>query len=120
MEKNKNVTKNQHIVPQRHLRNFSIPTDNNKIKAFDCDQVRILNKDQTFAATTDCNRMNGVYTAKDGIISFGQFTSTKMYCEGSQETIFSELIRDTSGYHFTSKGELILDLKFDSGSVTFR
>jgi len=79
-----------------------------------------LNKDQTFAATTDCNRMNGVYTAKDGIISFGQFTSTKMYCEGSQETIFSELIRDTSGYHFTSKGELILDLKFDSGSVTFR
>ncbi len=79
-----------------------------------------LNKDGTFSATTDCNRINGLYTAKDGLISFGQFASTKMYCEGSQEITFSELIRDTSGYHFTSKGELIFDLKFDSGSVTFR
>jgi len=79
-----------------------------------------LNKDGTFSATTDCNRMNGSYTIDGSLISFGQVASTKMYCEGSQETIFSELIRDTSGYHFTSKGELIFDLKFDSGSVTFR
>lgn len=43
----KQITKNQHIVPQRHLRNFSIPTDKNKLKAFDCDQIRILNKDQS-------------------------------------------------------------------------
>jgi len=24
-----------------------MPTDNNKIKAFDCDQIRLLNKDQS-------------------------------------------------------------------------
>jgi len=41
------ITKNQHIVPQRHLRNFSIPDDDNKLKAFDCDQVKILKKDQS-------------------------------------------------------------------------
>lgn len=45
MGTNKNITKNQHIVPQRHLRNFSIPDDTNKLKAFDCDKIKILNKD---------------------------------------------------------------------------
>lgn len=45
--------------------------------------------------------------------------STKMFCEGSQETVFAELITNSSGYHFSNKGELILDLKFDSGSVIF-
>lgn len=43
----KQVTKNQHIVPQRHLRSFSIPTDENKLKAFDCDQIKIFKKDQS-------------------------------------------------------------------------
>lgn len=43
----KQVTKNQHIVPQRHLRQFSISEDQNKLKAFDCDQVKILEKDQS-------------------------------------------------------------------------
>lgn len=43
----KQITKNQHIVPQKHLRQFSIPNDQNKLKALDCDQVKILNKDQS-------------------------------------------------------------------------
>lgn len=77
-------------------------------------------EDGTFSATTDCNNMMGTYTANNGIISFGPIASTKMYCEGSQEATFGELLRDTSGYHFTSKGELVFDLKFDSGNVIFR
>lgn len=44
---NRNITKNQHIVPERHLRNFSIPADSNKLKAFDCDQIKILKKDRS-------------------------------------------------------------------------
>jgi len=43
----KQVTKNQHIVPQRHLRKFSLPSDKNKLKGFDCDQTKILKKDQS-------------------------------------------------------------------------
>ena len=43
-----------------------------------------------------------------------------MYCEGSQESDFQKLLQNTGSYHFTSKGELIFDLKFDSGTVTFR
>lgn len=73
-----------------------------------------------FSATTDCNGVGGTYTAADGRISFTDMISTLMYCEGSQEGEFTQLLANTGGYHFTSKGELILDLKFDSGSVMFR
>ncbi len=76
--------------------------------------------DGTFSATTDCNGLSGKFAREQGSITFGPIASTLMYCEGSQETVFSELIRDTSAFHFTSKGELIFDLKFDSGNVTFR
>ena len=76
--------------------------------------------DGTFSATTDCNNAGGSYTANDGSISFTDIFSTLMYCEGSQESEFIQLLTNTSGYLFTSRGELILDLKFDSGSVVFR
>lgn len=79
-----------------------------------------FSKDGKFRATTDCNSMSGSYTATKNTISFGAMAMTKMYCEGSQESDFSTLLGNTQGYHFTSKGELILDLKFDSGTVVFR
>lgn len=64
--------------------------------------------------------MSGTYACEQGLITFGPIASTEMYCEGSQETVFSELIRNTSAFHFISKEQLIFDLKFDSGNVTFR
>jgi len=69
---------------------------------------------------TDCNSGNASYAAEDAAISFGPIASTKKFCEGSQEGEFFALVSNTSGYHFTSRGELILDLKFDSGSSVFR
>lgn len=77
--------------------------------------------DGDFGATTDCNSMGGSYAASaDGAITFTDIAQTLMACENSQETVFSGFLTNASGYHFTSKGELILDLKFDSGSVVFR
>ncbi|MDO8536756.1 MAG: META domain-containing protein [bacterium] len=73
-----------------------------------------------FSVTTDCNSMSGSYTADKNNISFGSMASTKMHCEGSQEAEFASLLTDARNYHFTSRGELVLDLKFDSGSVVFR
>lgn len=64
--------------------------------------------------------MGGSYVAGADTIMFSQIFSTKMYCEGSQETEFASLLENTQGYHFTSRGQLILDLKFDSGSAIFR
>lgn len=76
--------------------------------------------DGQFSAKTDCNSMAGSYTAENGTLTFGQIAMTKMFCEGSQEMVFAQLLETTSGYHFTARGQLILDLKFDSGSVVFR
>lgn len=77
-------------------------------------------KDGTFSATTDCNRMSGGYVAKGGNITFGNIASTLMFCEGSQEQDFSTMLGKIQSYHFTTKGELIFDLKFDTGSAIFR
>lgn len=76
--------------------------------------------DGRFSATTDCNLMSGDYTATSDMLSFGSIASTKMFCAGSQEEEFATLLQNTDGYHLTSRGELILHLKFDSGTVTFR
>lgn len=77
-------------------------------------------KDGTFSATTDCNSMSGAYTTKQGALSFERIAMTKMYCAGSQESNFARMLEETRSYFFTSKGELVFDLEFDSGSVIFR
>ncbi|MEY2671983.1 MAG: hypothetical protein RL687_400 [Candidatus Parcubacteria bacterium] len=77
-------------------------------------------KDNTFSATTDCNGVGGGYTLKDKNITFDKMMSTLMYCEGSQESEFTKMLTETQSYMFTSKGELVLILKYDSGSVIFR
>jgi heat shock protein HslJ len=76
-------------------------------------------KDGKFSATTDCNGAGGNYMAKDGDISFSEMMSTLMYCEGSEEAMFTKLLGEVQTYRFTSKGGLVLGLKFDSGSVVF-
>lgn len=77
-------------------------------------------KDGTFSARTDCNGVGGVYRIQKNMISFHDMVSTLMYCEGSQEQDFITLLNHAFEYHFTSKGELILGLKFDSGTMMFR
>lgn len=76
--------------------------------------------DNTFSATTDCNGVGGEYKTNDKNITFDKMVSTMMYCDGSQEAEFTKMLNETQSYMFTSKGELILMLKYDSGSVYFR
>ena len=78
-----------------------------------------FNTDGTFGASTDCNGLGGNYVSKDSYIVFSNMISTLMYCEGSQENDFRNDLNNSTSHHFTSRGELILDLKFDSGSVIF-
>ncbi len=96
--------------------------------------ILTFNSDGTFGARTDCNRVggkystkstvrdedNGKYTEKDGDISFSDMVSTKMYCEGSQEADFVTMLQEASEYLFTGKGELILSLESDKGTVVFK
>ncbi len=82
--------------------------------------ILTFKNDGTFGARTDCNSTGGRYSAKDGAVRFTDIFSTKMYCEGSQELDFVAVLQKARGYFFTSKGELVLDLEFDSGSAVFR
>jgi len=74
---------------------------------------------KTFSASTDCNGVGGEYTVTGNKITFTRMFSTEMYCEGSQESEFAKMLEQTQGFLFTSKGELVLELKLDSGSVIF-
>jgi len=79
-----------------------------------------FSNDGKFSATTDCNSMGGDYSATKDTISFGMIFATEMYCEGSQESDFSAVLLDAESYRFTSKGELIIELKDDKGRAIFR
>lgn len=68
---------------------------------------------------TDCNTMQGEYSVTDQQITFSNMLSTRMFCADSQEQEFSKMLTSVSSYFFTGKGRLILELKYDSGSMTF-
>ncbi len=71
--------------------------------------------------TTDCNGFSGAYTTDERKIRFDdKMAMTKMYCEGSQETEFVKMLLEVRSYFLTSKGQLILEIKFDSGIMRFR
>lgn len=80
-----------------------------------------FNDDSTFSATTDCNLMNGTYEVTGKQITFGEnIAMTKKFCEGSQEQELASLFGEIQSFFFTNRGELIFELKFDSGSAIFR
>jgi len=79
-----------------------------------------LKEDGSFSASTDCNGVGGNYEVNGNQITFSKMISTMMYCDGSQESEFLGMLSGTQNYHFTSKGELVFGLKFDSGSFIFR
>jgi len=79
-----------------------------------------FNTDKTFSAKTDCNGVGGSYITNGSKLVFSQMMSTLMYCENSQEQDYSKMLSEVSGYSFTSRGELILDLGVTGGIMTFR
>lgn len=76
--------------------------------------------DGSVSATTDCNKMSGSYELDGNQISFGPMAMTRMFCADSQEQEFAAMLNEVQSFFFTSRGELILELKFDSGSAMFR
>ena len=81
--------------------------------------VLTFKNDKSFSASTDCNGVGGEYGVMGNKITFNKMFATEMYCEGSQESEFSKMLVDSQSFLFTSKGELVLELKLDSGSVIF-
>ena len=75
----------------------------------------IFTKDGKVSGTTDCNGFSGTYSLKQGTLEFGPFTSTLMYCEGSQEQDFIKMIK--KGQLSIGKDELYIE---HTQTVSFR
>lgn len=69
---------------------------------------------------TDCNRIQARYTVKGNTIEFSELLATRMFCEESQEQVFADMLKNVNAYFFNNRNQLILELKFDSGSMIFQ
>lgn len=100
----------------------TIYSDDKKIKPLGTKLFTLtIKKNRGFSATTDCNNVGGEYVLKDdNQILFTKMMSTKMYCANSQEAEFTKMLGEVESYYFTNRGELVFNLKFDSGSMIFR
>ncbi len=79
-----------------------------------------FSEDGQFSSQTDCNTIAGSYEVEDTLITFGPLLSTKMACTGeTKETAYAEMLAHVSSYMIAPDGNLILMLKFDSGSMIF-
>lgn len=80
-----------------------------------------ISTDGNISGTTDCNSFSGTYMlGSDGVLSFGPFMSTLMYCDGSQEQVFVSAVQKTSSYSIdASSGTLVLNLTNNAGKVYF-
>ena len=96
-------------------------SDGNEIAPRQAGAFTLTFADGTFSATTDCNRVRGGYTTQGSELKFAEaMAATRMFCVDSQETVFTALLAKTASYTFTSRGELVLQLAGDAGSMTFR
>ena len=78
--------------------------------------VLSFGEDNHMHSTTDCNTLNGTYTAASGTFSVGPMMSTMMFCEGSQENVYGALLGKATSYTLNGSS---LTLVSASGTLTF-
>lgn len=70
-------------------------------------------------STTDCNSLSGSYVIEGEVLSIGQIATTKMFCEGSIESVYTEQLALTTSYLILGD-TLHLNLNRDYGIMVFR
>lgn len=97
--------------------------DNNEELVFPLEESSFsitFNEEGQVSGTTDCNNFFGSYELKDNNgLSFGPLASTKMFCENSQENIFTAWLAEADSYSFSSPENLAINLS-DGSSLYFR
>lgn len=76
--------------------------------------------DGNLTGKTDCNGFFGGYTfGSDGFIKFGPLASTLMFCDGSQEQVFTGAVGKVDRYSVDGSGSLQLLLSENAGTIYF-
>lgn len=68
--------------------------------------------------TTDCNTMSGSASTTKNILQFSPFAMTMMFCEGSKDGIYAEMLSKVTTFERTDT-ELVLTLS-DNNTLTFK
>jgi len=71
------------------------------------------------SSTTDCNALAGTYTVVDGGLTFGPLASTQMYCDGSQESGYTQNLAAVTAYSIDGSGDLVFALGGNQGTMVF-
>ncbi len=81
----------------------------------------MFNEDGTLSGKTDCNGYFGSYTfGTDGFMKFGALGSTRMFCENSQENVFTSALQDASRYALTESNRVLeITLADNKGTMYF-
>jgi len=80
----------------------------------------IFTVDGEFSSETDCNNVSGSYSVKGNSITFGPLASTLKACPGeTRESSYVSDLSEVQSYLITEAGQLVLLLKFDTGSMIF-
>ncbi len=83
------------------------------------DRFSVTFADEQVTGTTDCNNFSGAFTLAGATLTAGPFRATKMYCAGSTEQAFMQVLEGQSTVLFNVEGNLVLLLPQDAGSVFF-
>lgn len=76
--------------------------------------------DGQFSSSTDCNTVGGSYILDNNNLSFGNLFSTKMACMNeTKEMEYSNMLAEVTSYMIDGSGNLVLMLKYDTGSMIF-
>ncbi len=76
--------------------------------------------DGQFSSSTDCNTVGGSYTVDSNNLSFGAMFATKMACmDETLEMEYSNMLAEVTSYMIDDNGNLVLMLKYDTGSMIF-
>ncbi len=77
-------------------------------------------EDGTVSIKADCNQVGGTYEVNEGSLTITLGPSTKVACPpDSLDTEFLRDLEGAAGYFFGDAGELSIDIKFDTGTMTF-
>lgn len=81
----------------------------------------MFNSDGSLSGKTDCNGYFGSYTfATDGFVKFGPLGSTLMFCENSQENVFTSSLQNASRYALSESDRvLVITLADNKGTMYF-
>lgn len=72
-------------------------------------------KTNTISGKNGCNSYNGPFQLKNGILSFGDMISTRMFCSGVNEKLFMTTLKMANNYRIDEDGKL--RLKLDDGDL---